>query len=113
MNEYETFSRIDQLFEELCSEWIKDKARQAENPGSWTRQRKMPLSDILFCTLGKKGLSTIMELRHHFQAINKVEKTVSKQDYLRQRQNLNPEVFKILNRNYLRRFYEGQEAQEW
>ena len=45
----------------------------------------MPLEDILMCTLAKKGLSATMELRHYFQAAEKVEKTVSKQDYLKQR----------------------------
>jgi len=73
----------------------------------------MPLGDMLICTLAKKGLSAIMELRQYFQAANKIERTVSKQDYLRQRQKLNPEVFKVLNGNYLRRFYDGKEAQKW
>jgi len=113
MSEHETRSRIEQLFLEMHSEWVKKKARQKENPGSWTRQRNMPLIDILICTLAKKGLSAIMELRHFFQAAKKAEQTVSKQDYLRQRQKLNPEVFKALNRNYPRRFYSGQEAEEW
>jgi len=54
-----------------------------------------------------------MELRHYFQVANKVKQTGSKQDYLRQRQKLNPEIFKVLNRNYLRRFYGWQEAEEW
>jgi hypothetical protein len=53
----------------------------------------MPLEDILMCTLAKKGLNTTMEIRHYFQSMEKVERTVSKQDYLRQRQKLNPEVF--------------------
>jgi hypothetical protein len=73
----------------------------------------MPLEDILMCTLAKMGLSTTMEVRHYFQAMEKVEQTVSKQDYLRQRQKLNPSVFTLLNRNYLKRFYSGQEALRW
>ena len=73
----------------------------------------MPLHDILTCTLAKKGLSTTMEIRQYFQAAGNVERTVSKQDYLKQRQNLNPQVFKTLNRNYLKRFYGGQEPAGW
>ena len=73
----------------------------------------MPLEDMIICTLAKKGLSAIMELRQYFQAAKNMEQTVSKQDYLRQRQKLNPLVFSILNRNYLKRFYEGPEAQTW
>jgi len=113
MNDHEAHLRIKQLFAEIHSEWIKDAARHAGDTGSWTRQRNMPIGDMLVCTLGKKGLSTTMEVRHYFQAVDKAEQTVSKQDYLRQRQKLNPQVFKILSRNYLRRFYSGQEAQQW
>ena len=113
MNENDSSVRIEQLFTEVHSEWIKDSARQAWDKSSWSRRRNMPLEDILICTLGKKGLSTTMELRHYFQAAEKVEQTVSKQDYLRQRQKLNPQVFRILNRNYLKRFYGGKEAKEW
>jgi hypothetical protein len=73
----------------------------------------MPLRDILLCTLGKKALAAAMEVRQYFQAAEKVEKTVSKQDYLRQRQNLNPQVFRLLNQGYLRSFYSGEEALTW
>jgi hypothetical protein len=73
----------------------------------------MQLHDILTCTLGKKGLSTVMEIRQYFQTVGKAEQAVSKQDYLKQRQKLNPEVFKILNRNYLKRFYGEWGAKTW
>ena len=102
MSEHETRSRIEQLFLEIHSEWVREAARQTWDLSSWTRQRDMPLEDILLCTLGKKGLSTAMELRHYFQEMEKAEQTVSKQDYLRRRQKLNPEVFTILNQNYLK-----------
>jgi hypothetical protein len=54
-----------------------------------------------------------MEIRQYFQAAEKMERAVSKQDYLKQRQKLNPEVFKLLNRNYLKRLYGGQGAKMW
>jgi len=73
----------------------------------------MPLAEILRCTLAKKGLSTTMEIQHYFQTMEKGAQTVSKHDYLRQWQQLNPEVFKLLNRNYLKRFYRGQAAIPW
>jgi hypothetical protein len=113
MNENDVYRRIEKLLAEIHSKQIKVWARQTGDFSSWTRQRDMPLEDILLCTLAKKGLSTTMEVRHYFQAVEKVEQTVSKQDYLRQRQKLNPEVFKLLNRNYLKRFYSGQEALQW
>ena len=113
MNEYDVYWRFERLFSEIHSEQIKIWARKDSDYYSWSRQRNMPLHDILTCILAKKGLSTTMELRQYFQAVQKMEQTVSKQDYLKQRQKLNPEVFKLLNRNYLRRFYGGQEVKEW
>lgn len=113
MSEHETRLRLEQLLSEIHSDWIRTAARHTGDFSSWTRRRDMPLKDILMCTLAKKGLSTTMEVRHYFQAVENIEKTVSKQDYLRQRQKLNPEVFKLLNRNYLKRFYSGEEALQW
>ncbi|GBU29177.1 hypothetical protein R84B8_02741 [Treponema sp. R8-4-B8] len=113
MSEYETRLRIEQLFLGIRSEWIREAARLTGDFSSWTRRRDMPLEDILLCTLAKKGLSATMETRHYFQEAEKTEQTVSKQDYLRQRQKLNPAVFKILNLKYLKQFYGGQEAAQW
>jgi hypothetical protein len=113
MNGIDVYRRFEQLLEEIHSERIKTWARHDGDFSSWTRQRDMPLEDILLCTLAKKGLSTTMEVRHYFQAVERAEQTVSKQDYLRQRQKLNPEVFKLLNRNYLKGFYSGEEARQW
>ena len=113
MNVQEVYLRIKQLFEEIRSTEIKSAARKADDHVSWTRRRNMPLDDILICTLAKKGLSAVIEIRQFFQSAGKVEQTVSKQDYFKQRQNLNPEVFKLLNQNYLKRFYNGQEAEGW
>jgi len=113
MIDYENYLRIKHLLQYIHSEWIKQAARQEGDLSSWTRRRDMPLDDILLCTLGKKGLSTTMELRQYFQAVEKMEQTVSKQNYLQQRKKLNPEVFKLLNANYLREFYEGQQVKTW
>jgi len=113
MNDHEIQERITRLFAAIHSEWIKAIARQAGDTGSWSRRRDMPLEDILMCTLAKRGLSTAMEVRHYFQAMEKVEQSVSKQDYLRQRQKLNPQVFTLLSRDYLKQFYGGKQAKGW
>ena len=113
MSEQGVFGRIKQLFMEVRSEGIKEAARLIGDMSSCSRQRKMPLADILTCTLAKKGLSTAIEIRQYFQAVGKVEETVSKQDYLKQRQKLNPQVFKLLNQNYLNRFYASEEPKGW
>jgi len=113
MSERKAYKRIRELSEEICSKQIRSAARKEGDQISCTRQRIMPLSDILTCTLAKKGLSTVMEIRDYFDSVGKAEQTVSKQDYLRQRQKLNPEVFKLLNGNYLKRFYQGEESKGW
>jgi hypothetical protein len=109
----QAYLRIKQLFEEIQSKGIREAARLTGDVSSWSRQRNMPLGDILICTLAKKGLSATMEIRQYFQSADKVEQAVSKQDYFNQRQKLNPEVFRVLNRDYLGGFYGGQEAEEW
>jgi hypothetical protein len=48
----------------------------------------MPLHGIVTCTLTKKGLSAVMEIRQYFQMAEKMEQAVSKQDYLKQRQRI-------------------------
>ena len=110
---YKVYERIEQLFSEIQSKWINEKARQEGDNSSWTRQRNMPLEDILTCILSKKGLSTTMEIRRYFQEVNRMEQIVSKQNYLKQRKKLNPEVFRVLNQNYLKNFYGSQEVKEW
>jgi len=107
------YARIKQLFEEIRSEKIKEAARKSGELCSWTRKRIMPLHDILTFILAKKGLSAAMEIRKFFEAAGKTEQSVSKQDYLKQRKKLNPEVFKLLNRDYLKQFYGRQEAKGW
>jgi hypothetical protein len=105
--------RFKELRASIFENWVKQAARFAGDRSRWTRRRDMPLEDLILCTLGKKGLTTTMELRQYFQAMGRQEHTVSKQDYLRQRQNLNPRVFTHLNRNYLQHFYQGEEARGW
>ena len=113
MEQWEGAERFEAIQTHIDGEEIKTAARQPGDTGSWTRNRLMPLADILRCTLFKKGLTTTMELRQYFQAVDKMEQQVSKQDYLKQRRKLNPEVFKELNRIYLRKFYGGKEVRRW
>jgi hypothetical protein len=107
------YARIKQLFEEIRSEGTRKAARKHGDLRSWTRKRIMPLHDMIACILAKKGLSAAMEIRKFFQEAGKMEQSVSKQDYLKQRKKLNPEVFRLLNRGYLKQFYGGQEAKGW
>jgi hypothetical protein len=110
----ETELRIIGLSQEILSDDLRPKARHQGDEKSWTRNRKMPLPDVITCTLNKKGLTTEIELRQYFNDAEKLEEKVCTQSYFEQRVKLNPLVFEELNGNYLRRFYESEdECKTW
>jgi hypothetical protein len=113
MQEIKEYNRLKELLVELQGEATRDRARLPGDTRRWSRQRAMPLHDILACTLVKKGLRTAMEVRQYFKTTGREYQTISKQGYLQQRQKLNPDVFKILNKNYVRKFYAGTEPALW
>ena len=53
------------------------------NEGAFTRERKMTFKDIISIILGRKGLTSRMELFDFYKKAEK--KAVSKQDYSKQR----------------------------
>jgi hypothetical protein len=108
------YARIKQLFEEIRSERTRKASRKSGDLRSRTRKRSMPLYDMPACILAKKGLSAVVEIRKFFLAAGKTaEQGVSKQDYLKQRRKLHPEVFRLLNGGYLKQFYGGLQAKGW
>jgi hypothetical protein len=113
MDKWKGIERFELVRNLLVSMWIHRAARLPGDQSRWTRKRAMPLRDMLRCILGKQGLTTTMELRRYFRDAKEGEPAVSKQAYLRQRQNLNPEVFRLINREYLRHFYGGTEVKRW
>lgn len=46
-----------------------------------------------------------MELENFFDKKNDFENTISKQDFAKQRKNLNPKLFKVMNKEYITSFY--------
>ena len=57
--------RIQKLSEKLSDPALAERARKI-NSNTFSRNRKMPLKDILLCCLSKKGLTTTLELRNYF-----------------------------------------------
>ncbi len=72
----------------------------------FSRDRKITFSDLLLLTLNKQGRNVSFEIRD-YEINKKGEQKVNYSDeaYLKQRRQLNPEVFKELNRGYLKDFY--------
>ena len=82
----------------LCRNDMETKA--------FTRNRKITFSDLLLLTLNKQGRNVSFEIRD-YEINKKGKQSVEYTDeaYLKQRRQLNPEVFKELNRGYLKDFY--------
>lgn len=104
--------RIQKRSEKLSDPNLAARARKM-NSHTFSRNRKMPLKDILLCCLSKKGLTTVLELRNYFKQKTNLYMKISKQGYLQQRKQLNPDVFSYLNDEYLADFYHSSEPKLW
>ena len=74
------------------------------NPSSFIRNRKMPLTDLLFTMINRRGITLSLELRNYMKTAHPgIE--ISKPGYLKQRMKLNPLAFYELYRHHNRNFY--------
>ena len=89
------------------------KYARISNSYTFTRNRKMPLKDILLCCLAKKGLTIVFELRNYFRQKETPFIKMTKQGYLQQRKRLTSQVFLHLNNQYLWDFYYSSEFHLW
>lgn len=97
------------VFDKKTREVCKLEGEKYKN--TFTRDRKIPVPDLLMLSLNKQGKTTSFEIRDYAlkkKGLEKVEYT--DEAYLKQRRLLNPRVFKEANRVYLQSFYEGTEA---
>ena len=62
------------------------------NQNHFTRTRKMPLQDLLFTMINRKGLTLALELRNYMKLAHPGV-SISKPGYLKQRMKLNPDAF--------------------
>lgn len=70
----------------------------------FVRNRKMPLSDLLFTMINRKGLTLTLELRNYMK-ISHPGTEISKPGYLKQRMKLNPDAFLDLYHYHNKNFY--------
>lgn len=74
------------------------------NPSFFIRNRKMPLADLLFTMINRRGITLSLELRNYMKTAHPgIE--ISKPGYLKQRMKLNPLAFYELYRHHNRNFY--------
>ena len=74
------------------------------NENSFIRNRKMPLQDLLFTMINRKGLTLTLELRNYMKAAHPGTE-ISKPGYLKQRMKLNPDAFLDLYHYHNKNFY--------
>lgn len=74
------------------------------NSSSFTRERKMPLHDLLFTMINRRGITLSLELRNYMK-IAHPGMEISKPGYLKQRMKLNPHAFYELYRYHNKNFY--------
>lgn len=74
------------------------------NSHKFIRNRKLPLKDLLFSMINRKGLSLALELRNFMKIMHPGE-SISKPGYLKQRMKLNPEAFRELYHFHNKNFY--------
>lgn len=74
------------------------------NLSSFTKNRKMPLTDLLFTMINRRGITLSLELRNFMKTAHPgIE--ITKPGYLKQRMKLNPLAFYELYRHHNRIFY--------
>lgn len=78
------------------------------NPHLLIRRRKMPLEDLIYSMINRKGLTLKLELRNYMK-ISHPGTEISKPGYLKQRMKLNPDAIKYLYQNHNKNFYTDPE----
>lgn len=87
---------------------IKNKKSQAYKSKNnvFVRKRKMEFTDFVWYLIMQKGRTTSMELDEYLKNKNGTyEISISKQAFSRQRQNINPQIFIDIYKDYLIDFY--------
>ena len=95
----------------IHSEQFTDICR-GDRANVFVRNRKMPVSDLVFSMINRKGLTLKMELRGYMN-ISHPGTQISKPGYLKQRMKLNPEAIKYLYQFHNRNFYKDPEAEHY
>lgn len=91
---------------------IKNKSDQNEeykkSSKVFVRERKMGFKDFVWYLIMQKGRTTSMELDEYLKSKNGTyEISISKQAFSKQRQNLKPQIFIDIYKDYLEDFYQN------
>lgn len=95
----------------ILSESFLDVCRNG-NANVLVRKRKMPVEDLIYSMINRKGLTLKMELRNYMK-ISHPGIEISKPGYLKQRMKLNPDAFKYLYQSHNKNFYSDPEIEPY
>lgn len=99
-----TYDKVKKLRIKISSKELLDKYKYSKK--YFSRNRKISHKDIIYFTLNKRGLSLKMEMNKFKDMTGKME-DVSKSALCQQRKKINPEIFKELNRDYIKNSYDN------
>ena len=95
----------------IISDTFLEVCRNGKN-NTLVRRRKMPVEDLVYSMINRKGLTLKLELRNYMKTTHPgVE--ISKPGYLKQRMKLNPEAFKYLYQEHNKNFYQDTEIEPY
>ena len=97
----ELFDRVNSVFEDFKSDSIVEQGRLFEE--AFTRKRKLSFDRVALFLLNKNGLTQTLEAYNFSLGLN--IDNFSRQAFCQARMKFNPEIFKTINTNFLRRFY--------
>lgn len=86
-----------------CNETLK-KSRLKDN--YFTRNTKLGHKNLIRFILSRTGKTTANEINNYYSEINNLDKSVSKQSIFQAREKLNPFVFRYLNHQMIKYYYQ-------
>lgn len=95
----------------ILSDSFLDVCRNG-NTNILVRRRKMPVEDLIYSMINRKGLTLKLELRNYMK-ISHPGIEISKPGYLKQRMKLNPDAFKYLYQSHNKNFYSDPEIEPY
>jgi len=101
--------RLKKDMEFMSSKKFKSKCRLVKK-SHFTRNRKMPLPNLILTALFRKGRSLKIELKEFSSKLKQPK--ISKPGYLKQRLKLNPQSFLDVARFHAKQFYDDNKVKK-
>lgn len=81
---------------------------RGDHPTSFTRHRKIQISDLIYQMLTRRGQSQWSELMEFYDHSGKT-KEITEQGFYLARKKLNPEAIRVMGNNYIANYYDNED----